>query len=265
MLTTVDRDAYPIAWREAGDGPVALFLHGLGGSRTSWDDQLLALGRLRRCIAWDMPGYGASAGTVTSLEQVADAAAALLDTLGADRADVVGLSLGGMVAQHLAIRHPGRIRTLALLDTSPAFGLDGTTTAEGWLHDRLAPLDAGRSVADIADRVITAIAGPHCPAPALAQAIASMRRIPDAGLRAACHALVRHDVRELLGSIGAPTLVLVGELDEETPPTYAKHIASAVPGASLDVIPGAGHLVNAECPGPVNARLRELWTTPEAA
>jgi pimeloyl-ACP methyl ester carboxylesterase len=258
MLTVVDSDAYPVAWREAGSGPVALFLHGLGGSRTSWDDQLRALGHQRRCVAWDMPGYGASAGSPTSLDDLADAAAGLIAELGVQQADVVGLSLGGMVALHLALRHPDVVRSLALLDTSPAFGLDGTTAQE-WLHDRFAPLDAGATMASLADRVIPALVGPSCSPERLADAVAAMRRVPVEAFRAACHALVDHDVRSSLSAITQPCAVMVGEQDRETPVPYARALADGIPRATLDVVPGAGHLLNVEDPDAVAGRLTELW------
>ena len=120
-----------IAWREAGEGAVVVLLHGLGGSRTAWEPQLAALSPTWRAVAWDLPGYGASApldGPLT-FDALADAVARLLDATGTDAAHLVGLSFGGMIAQHAALRHPARVRSLALLSTSPAFGLDGTSAA----------------------------------------------------------------------------------------------------------------------------------------
>ena len=119
----------PIAWREAGEGPVVVLLHGLGGSRTAWEPQLATLSAARRVVAWDLPGYGASAPLAGPLtfDGLADAVAGLLDAVGTQVAHLVGLSFGGMIAQHAVLRHPARVRSLALLATSPAFGLDGTS------------------------------------------------------------------------------------------------------------------------------------------
>ena len=261
MLRAEDHDAAPTAWREAGSGPVALFLHGLGGSRTAWEPQLAGLADVRRCVAWDMPGYGASAGGPDSFATVADAAADLARRLSDGPVDVVGLSLGGMVAQHLALRHPDVVRTLALLDTSPAFGLDGVTTEQGWLDARLSPLAAGATPADMAPAVIGAIVGPQATDAQRAEAVAAMARVPADALRAACRMLVTHDTRADLPRIACPTLVAVGEHDDETPVEYAKTIAALVPGARLEVVPGAGHLANLEQPAAVNALLREHWRT----
>lgn len=259
MLTIVNRDAHPVAWREAGSGTPAVFLHGLGGSRTSWDAQLQELGALRRCIAWDMPGYGRSSGTPVSLEQLADAAAQLVTELGAGPADIVGLSMGGMIAQHLALRHPQLVSSLALLDTSPAFGMNGTTP-EQWLDARLDPIRAGATAAEIAPAVINGIAGPGSTHEQRASAIASMRRISTASLMAACAALVRHDLRDRLAEIAVPVTVLIGSDDLETPLAYAEALTSAINGAELHVIDGAGHLCNIERPEQVNATLAAFWT-----
>jgi len=258
-----DVDASPVAWREAGAGEVVLFLHGLGGSRTAWDPQLVSLAGSWRCVAWDMPGYGASRpGPVPlTFTALADAAADLLDTLGATAVPVVGLSMGGMIALHLALRYPGRVSSLALLDTSPAFGLDGTTDPGAWAALRLGPLERGETPADMAPRVLRSVAGPQAPEAVITEAVAAMARIPSSGLAAAVRCLPSHDVRDRLGEIGCPTLVVVGELDAETPPAYSLHLANGIPGAGYAEIPGAGHLSNLEAPDEVNALLAGFLST----
>ena len=257
-----DHDEVPVAWRESGPAtlPTALFLHGLGGSRTAWEPQLEALSEVRRCVAWDAPGYGASkqAPEPLTFDALADVAMGLLDRLAIDRADIVGMSFGGMIAQHLALHHPGRVRTLALISTSPKFGLDGTRPDE-WRAARLAPLDAGVAPKDMARAILTALAAPDAEQAAIQQAVRAMERVPAAGLRSAIECLVTHDTRERLKEIQAPTIVLVGERDAETPVAYASALADGIPGARLTVIPGAGHLLNVEAPDAVNAALLDLW------
>lgn len=250
-----DLEESGFGWRECGDGPAAVvFLHGLGGSRLAWEPQLAVFGARRRAVAWDLPGYGVSAplpGAMT-FPGLADALARFLDLLELDRVHLVGLSFGGMVAQHAALAHGDRLASLTLLSSSPAFGLDGTT-AETWRAARLAPLDAGHTPADFAGEVLTAIAGPGLTPEALAEQKAAMARIGSDGLRAAIDCLVTHDTRERLHRIAVPTLVLAGALDEETPVAYAQALAGAIPGARLEVVEGAGHLLGAEAPDAVNA------------
>lgn len=268
-----DVDASPIAYRAAGDpeGRPVVFLHGLGGGRTAWDPQLRAVGARRRAVAWDMPGYGASARAVGRLDfaAIADALIGLLDHLEVDGAHLVGLSFGGMHAQHAALAHPDRVASLTLVDTSPAFGLDGTTPAD-WLAARLGAFDVptgevaddgdgaaapARSLVDIAEHVVRAIAAPSFAGPGFEESVAAFGRITVEAVRAACHCLVEHDLRGRLGAIAAPTLVVVGELDSETPPSYARAIAAEIPGARLVEVPGAGHLLPAEAPDTFNRLL----------
>ena len=247
------------AWREAGDGDVVLLLHGLGGSRTAWEPQLEALSDKWRCVAWDMPGYGGSAPiSPLTFEAIADAVADLLDRLGVEAAHLCGLSFGGHHVLHTALRHPSRVRSLVLANTSSAFGGDGTDPDE-WISLRTAPLDAGLSLADIADEVIAAIAAPGFEGAERDRTAAAMARIPNAGFRAACRLLPTHDVRHRLPEIQAPTLVIVGELDEETPPAYAAELHSGIPNSRLEVIPAAGHLSPAEAPGAFNDLVRGFW------
>jgi pimeloyl-ACP methyl ester carboxylesterase len=258
MVTDVDGERF--AWRESGDrsAPVLVLLHGLGGSRVSWEPQLQGLASGVRVVAWDMPGYGAApvlddAVTFTTL---ADAVVELLDVLEVDAAHLAGISFGGMIAQYVAARYPSRVLTLTLLSTSPAFGLDGTKPDE-WRAARLAPLDDGREPADFADDVLTAIAGPNIAPDALEGQRAAMARVSGRALRKSIDCLVTHDSRELLPTISAPTLCAVGELDEETPVAYAFTLADLIPHARLAVIPEAGHLLNVEAPDAVNQLLQE--------
>lgn len=261
-MRAVDVDGAPVAWREAGDGPVVVFLHGLGGSRTAWEPQLAALAGDFRCVAWDLLGYGASPppGSPLTFPALADAVAGLLDTLGVEQAPLVGLSLGGMVALHTALAHPDRTGGLVLLDTSPAFGLDGTDPDE-WRAARRAPLDAGLGPGDFAEDVLRSVAGPSLTGHPLDQAVTAMARIPADGLRAVIDLLPSHDVRNRLGEITAPTLVVVGEHDAETPPAYSEALAAGIPDARLEVVAGAGHLTPAEAPEAVNRLLAEFLPT----
>jgi 3-oxoadipate enol-lactonase len=259
MSDAIDVDGDCFAWREAGEGSTPLvLLHGLGGSRLSWEPQLAGLAQLHRVVAWDMPGYGASAALDGALTftALADAVLEFIDAIGADSVHLAGISFGGMIAQYVAVRAPRQVRTLSLLATSPAFGLDGTTPGE-WRAARLAPLDAGRQPADFADAVLAAIAGPHITAEALAGQRAAMARVSGDALRRSIDCLVTHDARPLLPSIAAPTVCMVGELDAETPETYAFALADLIPRATLAVIPGAGHLLNVEAPLTVNQLLAE--------
>jgi pimeloyl-ACP methyl ester carboxylesterase len=263
----IDVDTERFAWRERGDGELVVLFHGLGGSRVSWEPQLLDLGDRWRIAAWDMPGYGAAAAlpdNPLTFAALAGAATRFIATLGAERAHVVGISMGGMIAQYLAAWHPKRVRSLTLLSSSPAFGLDGTDAAE-WRAARLAPLDEGQEPADFADRVLSSLAGPHIAPEALAGQRVAMGRVTASALRRSVECLVTHDSRPLLPTIAAPTLVLVGALDHETPVAYSQYLADHLPTATLHIVPEAGHLLNVEAPAEVNRRITDHLAVVEAA
>ena len=209
-------------------------------------------------------GIGRPGQAPYGLEDMADDTFGLMDALGVDDAHVVGISMGGMVAQYLAHRHPRRVRSLTLLSSSPAFGLDGTKP-DDWRAARLAPLDQGLEPADFAERVLRAIAGPGISDEAMDGQVAAMRRITADGLRRSIDCLVTHDTRPILAEIPAPTLCLVGALDEETPVAYSRHLASHLPHGTLEVVPGAGHLLNVEAPDAVNQLIRHHLETVEAS
>lgn len=262
-----DCDEQPIAYRTAGVGELVVLLHGLGGSRISWEPQLRGLAGHWRLAAWDMPGYGRSAPLpveAVRFPHLGEAAAGWIRHLGGSptaRAHVVGISMGGMIAQYLAALHPQAVRSLTLLSTSPAFGLDGTKPDE-WRAARLAPLDAGMQPADFSERVLRGIAGPHISPAAFAEQQAAMARIDADALRRSIDCLVTHDSRDLLAQIVAPTCCLVGALDDETPPAYSQYLVDHIAGARLEVISDAGHLLNAEAPDAVNAAIhRHLSST----
>jgi 3-oxoadipate enol-lactonase len=268
------------AWREAGlhvdlDGSkrdVVILLHGLGGSRGSWEPQLYGLRDRFRVIAWDLPGYGASASIVDqsgdavdlTFDLLADAVCDFANEVGVDAFHLVGISFGGMIAQYTAAKFPDRIKSLALLSTSPKFGLDGTDPHE-WREERLAPLLAGQEPKDFASAVLSRLAGPHISETAMAQQVRAMSRISAAALIRSIDCLVTHDSFSALAKIRARSICIVGSLDDETPLAYSQQIAANVVGAQVKVIANAGHLVNAEFPDAVNEILANHFSTEATA
>lgn len=244
-----------VAWREAGSGDPLVFLHGLGGTRIAWGPQLRGLADRYRCIAWDMPGYGDSAPLEPlTYPGIAQRVVDLLDVLGIEQATLIGLSFGGMHALHTALDHPGRVARLVLADSSPAFGMDGTSR-EGWIKARLDPIDAGGSPADAAEMIVDAITHVMLDGIVRDETVDAFSQISSAGFRAAVMCLPDNDVRARLSEIQQPTLVLVGEHDEETPLSYSQLLADGIPNAQLRVLTGAGHLSPAETPDLFNETL----------
>ena len=260
MANFQDVDEQPTGWREAGTTTaVAVFLHGLGGSRISWGPQLEPFRAQRRLVAWDAPGYGVSAPIAeTTFAAYAERAADLIRTVSPDApVDLVGLSFGGMIAQYTAARYPELIRSLTLLCTSPAFGLDGTDPQQ-WRDARLSGLEHFGSPGAAAPAILGSLVGPNG-AHVVPEAVEAMERIPMQGLLDAISTITTHDTRAILPSIDVPTLVLVGSVDDETPIAYAQAIVDLMPDARLHVIDGAGHLLNLEAPEAVNEAILAHW------
>ena len=248
------------AYRMVDEGPeTILFLHGIGGARTSFDAQIGAMGPGYRHLAWDMPGYGGSSPLPEmTFPALADAAIRLLDELGIARAHVVGHSMGGMVAQEIAIDHGERVASLVLSATSPAFGKPGGDWQKQFLAARLAPLDAGKTPADLAPAVVAGLVAEDAPAAALGAAVASMCDISSDAYRAALTCLVTFDRRDALDRIAAPCLLIAGEADAVAPAPMMARMAENIPGAQVITIPGAGHLANLETPAAFNAALADF-------
>ena len=259
--SVTDHVANGLAWRELGDGDPLVFLHGLGGTRRAWGPQLRSLSDRYRCIAWDMPGYG-NAAPIEPLTYpaIAQRVVDLLDTLNIDQATLIGLSFGGMHALHTALDHPDRVRRLVLADSSPAFGIDGTSR-EGWVKARLDPIDAGGSPADAAEAIVDAITHVQLEGIVRDETVGAFSDISSAGFRAAVMCLPDNDVRARLAEIKQPTLVVVGEHDEETPLPYSQLLTDGIPNATLRVLPGAGHLSPAEVPDLFNEALATFLET----
>jgi pimeloyl-ACP methyl ester carboxylesterase len=240
-------------------GPALLFLHGIGGDAECFRPQLAHFGRDFRAIAWNMPGYG---GTdllpETTFPALADAVAALLDARGIARVHLVGHSLGGMIAQEFALRHPGSLASLTLSGTTAAFGRPDGDFQRDFIRQRLAPLEAGQAMADLAGRLVGGLIGPAPDPDGMATALASMSRVPPGTYRAALHCLVAFDRRDALPRIAVPTLLIAGGADTTAPAAVMERMAAKIPGARFVTIPGAGHLANLEQPAAFNRVLGEF-------
>ncbi|MBO6757598.1 MAG: alpha/beta fold hydrolase [Roseibium sp.] len=251
--------AFPISWKEAGSGPAVVLLHGIGGGASSWTYQLAGLSSQYRMIAWDMPGYGTSeALTHASFSGLAEALLRLLDHLQLDAPHIVGHSIGGMVAQELAAIHPDRLRSLVLSATSPAFGRPDGDFQRTFIAARLGPLDAGKTMADVARSVIPELIGDAPDPEGTALAEDCMSRVPAGTYGSMMQCLVTFDRRETLGSIAVPTLVLAGEKDTQAPAPMMEKMAGRIPGAQYVCLKGAGHLANMEQPDAYNAALLDF-------
>lgn len=246
--------------------PIVL-LSGVGSDCGMFDPVVERLRDGFDIIAWDYPGYGGKPldGPFT-FESLADGVVAELDARGIERAIPLGHSIGGMVAQELAHRHPDRVAALILSGTTPVFGSRDGSFQEAFLKARLGPLDQGRTMAELAAAAPAELLGPD-PDPAAAPVVETLlAELPEASYRAGLQCLVTFNRREELASIAVPTLLIAGDQDPNAPLKTMTRMAETIPGARLEVLENTGHMAPLECPDRfADAVRRFLEALPENA
>ena len=250
-----------LAYNTLGAGPTVVFMHGIGGNRTNWSEQLDALAPAFRAVAWDARGYGASDDYDGGLAfpMFATDLLRLLDHLDVAQAHLVGLSMGGRIAMDFYESHPGRVASLVLCDTFP--GYDASITAEQrekFIRSRKQPLVEGKAPRDIAPLVAPTLLSKGATQASLQRLIDSMTALHKESYIKAIEAMTRYEPVARLADIAVPTLVVCGDEDSLTPPAVAREMVAAIPGARLALIERAGHLSNIEQPAAFNAALLEF-------
>jgi 3-oxoadipate enol-lactonase len=250
-----------ISYLEAGrpEAPPLVFLHGIGGAARMFRGQLDHFAGDYRAIAWDMPGYGNSTPLpLVSMDALAAALAGFIEELGLDRPVLVGHSLGGMVAQCLLARAPHTARAVVLAQTSAAFGSRDPAWQAEFLSARLGPLDAGRSMAALAESLVADMAGPDADPEGMALARDCLAHTPDSTYRDSVMAMPGFDCRDALARIAVPALVLAGTLDTAAPAHGMQRMAARIPGAQYVALEGVGHLAHLEQPRAFNAAVGQF-------
>ena len=274
QVRTVSAAGTTFAWAEVGNGPALLLMNGTGSPLNEWDPELLGgLAASRRVIVFDYPGLGRSgqAPSRWRFDSAADWTAAFLErVLPGTPVDVMGWSMGGFIAQQLAIRHPERVRSLVLAGTNP--GGDAAVLGPTWVQQ--ADSDPA---ADDSTYLAT-----NYPAAESAQArgraflhrltIAQdtgaypAERVPtrtyDAMVAAEDQWLRSNANAESLVRVSAPTLVITGSQDVVTPPVNSRRLAGLIRGARLSLVPGAGHSFLFQRPRHVARLVRDFLDRP---
>jgi len=249
-------DAIQLAYEERGSGPALVFIHGFPLDRRMWIGQLSGLAKIRRCVALDLRGHGLSIiddpEPEFSMDLFADDVAATMDELGAEQADICGLSMGGYVAFAFWRRHRNRVRSLILCDTKSEAdsdeakaGRDKTAQLvreQGMepLHEQLGPKLLGSSPTEETRTSLREMFLAQPPAVISADALA-MRDRPDS-------------TPDLPG-IDVPVLWIHGEEDQLMPIDGARATAEKIPGATFAGVPGGGHMAPMENPKAANDAL----------
>ena len=251
-----------------------VLLHGIGGSARAFSAvQPILAARGLRTLAWNAPGYAGEALTEPfTLANLARSLAGWLDDHALEKVTLVGHSMGGMIAQEFHAAFPERVSSMVLALTSPAFGGSSGDFQRQFIESRIAPLDAGKTMRDIAMTLVPNMLGRNSRAglrqlpgagtrPGAwvieneAQMIAGaklalevMSEVPPGTYRLAVAALTLFDQRARLTEIKVPTLCLAGEDDTTAAPSMMQKMAEKIPGARYEVLPGLGHLGPMEQP-----------------
>jgi pimeloyl-ACP methyl ester carboxylesterase len=251
-----------IYFEKRGDsGEPLVFVHGYTGDISDWRYQIEPFSKDYQLLIFDNRGHGKSEAPKDrmsySIEQMADDAEALVAEVGFERYHLLGHSMGGAIAQEIALRSPGRLLSLTLEDTSPFFDISG--------NEMLSKLAKARN--DIAEtQGMGALSQwkspfprpPHMPAEREAEVVERLSRMSvDAFIGAQAALNMWPGTLDRLASIVVPTLVIVGDLDFAPLVKAAKEMARLIPGATLEVIPESGHAPQFERPELFNAAVRK--------
>jgi pimeloyl-ACP methyl ester carboxylesterase len=246
-----------------GEGEPLLLIQGMSGNHLAWGEPFLSdLERDFDVVAYDHRGVGRSSAVTDpfTITELADDAAALIAALGWEAAHVVGISMGGMVAQELALRHPDRIRTLTLGCTYA--GGEGSALTSSQVSTKLAEAmmagDPDRAIATAYEVNVSPGYGADKSAYGTFYEMATALPTPVPVIMLQMQAIAAHDTLDRLQEISAPTLVIHGTVDEMLPYSNAVLIASKIPDAQLETLEGVGHMFWWEQPERSAAAIRSL-------
>jgi len=235
-------------YRRLGNGPPVILIHALGLSLGQWEPQLQPLASAYTVIAYDVRGHGeteAPAGPY-GLGDFAEDLAGLMDALGVDSAHLVGLSMGGMIAQEFVLRWPERVRSLTLANTTSEYRQEARR-----LFAERARVAEERGMAPIVGSTLDRWFTPEFRSnhPAAVERIRLILGSTDPhSYAASCRAVAEIDTTERLVSVSLPTLVLAGGEDVSTTPEMALKIHEHIPGSVYQIIPDTAHLSNVSAP-----------------
>lgn len=258
-LNRAEVEGNSVAYREAGQGPPLVLLHGFLCDSRCWRQQLATLSDQFRVVAWDAPGAGSSSDppdpfTITDWTRCL---VKFLDLTGIEQAYVLGLSWGGILAQEFYRLNPGRVLGLILADTYA--GWKGSLPASV-CDQRLARCerDSGLPAEEFVTRWVPEMFTEAASPDLLDEMAAIMAGFHPVGFRLMAKSSADTDTTDLLPKIEAPTLLLWGDEDRRSSTSIAEQFRDAIPNAELAVIPHAGHLSNMEQPDEFNRQVRRF-------
>lgn len=243
-----------IAYDYSGSGNLVLFLHGIGGNRTNWRDQLPVFAPHFLSVAWDARGYGESDDYDGPLDfgDIARDLIRLIDHLGASRAHIVGLSMGSQIASDFYARHPSRVASLVLSGGRMNAGDRTPAQRKEFIRLRQEPLLAGKSPRDMAPAVAKTLLGPAATPDHYNRLVDSMAALHGESYLKAIEATNNYDAWPDIAAIRVPALLVYGADDRLNPASIGRAAAAQIPDSQFVEIPNAGHLCNIEAPETFN-------------
>lgn len=258
-MEMVQVDGLSIAYERAGDGPPLLLLQGfVGDGLSTWRRQIEELSDEFTVVAWDVPGAGRSSDPPESfgMDDYVDCLARFIESLGFERAHVLGLSFGGALALALYRRHPDIPMTLILASAYAGWGGSlPREAAEQRLQASLAAADC--SPDEFVAALLPTMFSEGAPADCLEEFGAGMRAFHPAGFRALSRA-ASANLRDVLPRIKVPTLLVYGDKDVRAPLTVAEDLHAAIPNSRLIVLRDTGHVCCAEAAEQFNEVVRDF-------
>jgi pimeloyl-ACP methyl ester carboxylesterase len=250
-----------LAYEERGSGPVLLFVHGFPFDRTMWIAQLAGLAKMRTAVAVDLRGHGLSdimSGSDFSMDLFADDIAKTLDAIGAEQADLAGLSMGGYVLFSFWRRHPDRVRSLILIDTKAEADTDEGKAG----REKTAELVAEKGMQPLYETLGPKVVG-SSPSVEVQDKIKGMflNTAPEVAAADSLAMRDRADSTGDLASIKVPVLWMHGEEDTLMPLEGARASAEKLSDATFVTIPKGGHVSPMENPEAVNAAITNFLRT----
>ena len=249
-----------IATDRMGDGPLLVMLHGIGGNRTNWLDQLPVFAERFTAAAWDARGYGLSDDYDGALDfkDFSRDLLRVIDYFGEEKAHLLGLSMGGRIIQDFYEMWPERVASLTLCDTRSGDFYQTPEDRAEFVRLRKEPLMAGKTPAEMAPAVAETLIGPTSSREAFQRLVDSMAALHVESYIKAIEASGLQPQTLDISTIAVPALIVCGEYDRLTPPEVSREMHRAIPGSELCIIEDAGHLSNIENPRRFNEVVMEF-------
>ena len=243
-----------ISYKELGSGPPVIFLHGIGGNHSNWYDQQSHISDRFTAIAWDARGYGDSDDYIGPLNfsDFGEDLIRLLDSRNIDKAHFVGLSMGARILIDFFPKYRNRVATLVLCNCFFDYKILSINKQKEFINLRQKPLKMGKTLEEIAPKLIDSLVGPNCTKEARNKLYKSFLKIHISSYLKTIAETITYNASSNLSKFDVPTQLIYAEYDKLTPVSIGKMAQKKILNSSLNIIKNAGHLSNIEQPDAFN-------------